>query len=54
MKNTEPRTPHFLNLNQDIVASSQDEKCGLKYDIFSQYQKPIEILSASNCSGWRK
>jgi hypothetical protein len=29
-KKAEPKTPHFLGLNQDIVASSQDEKCGLK------------------------
>ena len=32
-KKAEPRTPHLLSLNQDIVAWSQDEKCGLKYDI---------------------
>ena len=24
-------TPHFLSLNQDIVAWSQEEKCVLKY-----------------------
>ena len=30
-KKAEPKTPHFLNLNQDIVAGSQEEKCGLKY-----------------------
>jgi hypothetical protein len=32
-KKTEPRTPHFLSLNQDIVAGSQGGKCGLKYVI---------------------
>jgi hypothetical protein len=32
-KNAEAKTPHFLSLNQDIVAWSQDEKCGLKYDM---------------------
>jgi len=32
-KKAEPKTPHFLSLNQDIVASSQEEKCGLKYVI---------------------
>jgi len=32
-KKAEPKTPHFFSLNQDIVASPQDEKCGLKYDI---------------------
>jgi hypothetical protein len=30
-KKAEPKTPHFLSLNQNIVASPQDEKCGLKY-----------------------
>jgi hypothetical protein len=30
-KNAEPKTPHFLSSNQDIVARSQKEKCGLKY-----------------------
>ena len=34
-KEAEQRTPHFLSLNQDIVAWSQDEKCGLKYVMFS-------------------
>ena len=32
-KKAEPKTPHLLSLNQDIVASPQDEKCGLKYVI---------------------
>jgi len=32
-KKTEPRTPHFFSLNQDIVAWSQEVKCGLKYVI---------------------
>jgi hypothetical protein len=35
MKKAEPKTPHFLSLNQDIVAGSQREKCGLKYVIHS-------------------
>jgi len=34
-KKAEPRTPHFLSLNQDIVAWSQEEKCGLKYVMLS-------------------
>jgi len=34
-KKTEPRTPHFFSLNQDIVALSQDGKCRLKYVIYS-------------------
>jgi hypothetical protein len=33
IKKAESKTPHFLSLNQDIVASPQDEKCGLKYFI---------------------
>ena len=32
-KKAEPRTPHFLSLNQDAVAWPQEEKCGLKYVI---------------------
>jgi len=32
-KKAESKTSHFLSLNQDIVASPQDEKCGLKYDM---------------------
>jgi hypothetical protein len=28
-KKAEPRTPHLLSLNQDIVAWSQEEKCGV-------------------------
>jgi hypothetical protein len=30
-KKTEPKTPHHLSLNQDIVVGSQEEECGLKY-----------------------
>jgi len=30
-KKAEPKTPYFFTLNQDIVAWSQEEKCGLKY-----------------------
>jgi hypothetical protein len=29
-KKTEPKTLHLLSLNQDIVAGSQERKCGLK------------------------
>ena len=29
-KKAEPKTPHFLSLNQDIVAWSQKRKCGLR------------------------
>jgi hypothetical protein len=36
-KKAEPRIPHFLSLNQDIVAWSQEEKCGLKYVMFTQH-----------------
>ena len=32
-KKAEPRIPHLLSLNQDIVAWSQEEKCALKYVI---------------------
>jgi hypothetical protein len=34
-KKTEQRTPHFLSLDQDIVALPQEEKCGLKYVIYT-------------------
>jgi hypothetical protein len=40
-KKAEPKTPHFLSLNQDIVPWSQDEKCALKYIICS----PRELLA---------
>ena len=30
-KRAERKTPHFLSLNQDIVAWSQGQECGLKY-----------------------
>ena len=30
-KKAEPKTPHFLSLNQGMVAWAQEEKCGLKY-----------------------
>jgi hypothetical protein len=35
-KKAELKTPHFLSLNQDIVAWSQAQKCGLKYVIRNQ------------------
>ena len=34
-KKAEPKTPHFLSLNQDIVAWPQEEKCELKYVIYT-------------------
>jgi hypothetical protein len=34
-KKAEPKSPHFLSLNQGMVAWSQEEKCGLKYVISS-------------------
>ena len=34
-KKRSQKLPHFLSLNQDIVARSQEEKCGLKYVIHS-------------------
>ena len=34
-KKAEPKTPHFLSLNQDIVTCPQEEKCELKYVGFS-------------------
>jgi hypothetical protein len=35
-KKSGAKNPHFLSLNQDVVASPQDEKCGLKYVMFNQ------------------
>jgi len=48
-KKAEPKTPHFLSLNQDIVAWSQEEKCRLKYEIFSQSKRSTELFSAFGC-----
>ena len=42
-KKVEPKTPHFLSLNQDIVAWSQKVKCGLKYVM----QTPRKIVGES-------
>jgi len=39
-KKAEPRTPNLLSLNQDIVAWSQEEKCGLKY-VIQTLSKPV-------------
>jgi len=36
-KIAEPGTPHFLSLNQDIVAGVQKEKCRLKYPHFHKF-----------------
>jgi len=48
-KKAEPKTPHFLSLNQDIVAWSQDEKCGLKYVIHT-LSGPSRTLDFSDLS----
>ena len=40
-------TPHFLNLNQDIVAWSQEGKCVLKYVIHS-CRRPERSLRAKD------
>ena len=34
-KKAESKTPHFLSLKQDIVAWSAEQKCGLKYVIYT-------------------
>jgi len=42
-------TPHFLSLNQDIVAWSQEEKCGLKYAIHSPGDQPsLKIITPTD------
>ena len=43
----EPKTPHFLSLNQDIVVRSKEGKCGLKYVIFSQFRRSTELFALS-------
>jgi hypothetical protein len=43
-KKAEQKTPHFLSLNQNIVAASQEEKCGLKYEILSPARKVGEFV----------
>jgi hypothetical protein len=44
-KKAEPKTPHFLSLNQDIVAWSQQEECALKYVMLSLGgQSGLQIL----------
>ena len=44
-KKAESMPPHLLSLNQDIVAWSQKEKCGLKYDMLSPTRKVGEFVS---------
>jgi hypothetical protein len=45
-KKAEPKTPHFLSLNQDIVARSQEEECGLKYEMHSPGDDPgLQIIT---------
>ena len=39
-KKAKPVPPHFFSLNQDIVAWSQGEKCGLKYVIHIPDDQP--------------
>ena len=43
-KKSGAEAPHFLSLNQDIVARSQEQKCGLKYVMFSLYHKLSKIV----------
>jgi hypothetical protein len=50
-KKAEPMTPHFLSLNQDIVARSQKQECGLKYEILSQPEKRKELLASFDYRG---
>jgi len=51
-KKAEPKTPHFLSLNQDIVAWSQEEKCKLKYVMFS-LSRPEGTLYISDLENGR-
>jgi hypothetical protein len=45
--------PHLLRLNQDIVAWSQKQKCGLKYVIHSQGRRSTELFAPSvSASGY--
>jgi len=48
-KKAEPRTPHFLSLNQDSVAALQEQKCGLKYVMFT-LSGPSRTLDFSDLS----
>jgi hypothetical protein len=48
-KKTEPGTPHLLSLTQDIVAWSQEGKCGLKYVIHIS-GGPVETLDQDDSS----
>jgi hypothetical protein len=36
-KKAEPKTPHLLTLNQDIVACSEEQNWGLKYEIYINF-----------------
>ena len=49
-KKAELKTPHFLRLNQDIVASPQEEKCGLKYVIYI-FKLFVRILTIKDNKG---
>jgi hypothetical protein len=44
-KKAEPKTPHFLSLNQDIVAQSQEEKCGVCNLHFGEIKLTMDIFS---------
>jgi hypothetical protein len=46
-RKAEPRTPHILSLNQDIVAWPQEQECGLKYVMFTQSKKATELFGPS-------
>jgi hypothetical protein len=61
-KKAEPRTPHFLSLNQNIVGGPQMQKCGLKYVIHSpgdhcglqikrSKKTPTRLLQWASCPG---
>jgi hypothetical protein len=47
-KKSEAEAPHFLSLNQDIVAMSQVDKCGLKYVIHISWIRMDFRLSRLN------
>ena len=49
-KKAEPKTPHFLSLNQDSVAALQEQKCGLKYVMHSQTKNPSKLLARPNAA----
>jgi hypothetical protein len=44
-KKAEPRTPHFLSLNQGMVAGSQTAECRLKYVMQTPRERVGEFTS---------